>query len=82
MTERFNSAMGGYTCDGPRCQRLLWAGVRAKTEPSKRHFIYSVKPEEVVELDNRIFCSKTCADNHTRSSENGTDSPRGRHSDR
>lgn len=60
MCERFNSGMGGYTCDG--CDVLLWAGHNGAQNPQNRVFCYSTKPEDVIQIDNCFYCKK-CGEN-------------------
>jgi len=60
MCEKFNSGYGGYICD--HCRVLLWAGRNGSENPENRRFIYSTKPEDIVELGGLFFCSQACAD--------------------
>jgi len=62
MGERFNSGMGGYTCD--KCKVLIWAGSKGMKDRSKRHFVYSTKATDIVEDDDNMFCSPECAVDH------------------
>lgn len=71
MTEKFNSGMGGYTCDNVSCSKLLWAGARAAERPDKRRYIYSTLSQNVRrrEINGQVFyfCSEACAQEHRRS---------------
>lgn len=60
MSERFNSGMGGYTCDG--CDVLLWAGHQGSIHPENRIFSYSTKKEDVIKIGNCFYCKK-CGEN-------------------
>lgn len=51
MAERFNSGMGGVTCDN--CGILICAGVKGK-----RIFCYSTKV--LIEYKDEHYCSKKC----------------------
>lgn len=57
MCERFNSGMGGYTCDG--CAVLLWAGHQGSLIPENRNYCYSTNPEDVTKIGNNFYC-KSC----------------------
>ncbi len=60
MCERFNSGMGGYTCDG--CNVLLWAGHQGSTIKENRVYCYSIKEEDVIAIDDGFYCKK-CGEN-------------------
>jgi len=60
MCERFNSGMGGYTCDG--CAVLLWAGHQGALNPENRIYCYTTKKEDVIQIGNSFFCKKCGAD--------------------
>jgi len=64
MCEKFNSGLGGYICDS--CRKLLWAGKDGSTKPEKRKYIYTTKPEDVVQVGDEFFCSQACADSPKR----------------
>ena len=58
MVERFNSGMGGYTCD--ICHTLLWAGRDGKDNKKNRIYNYSHKATDIYETENGTykFCKK------------------------
>jgi len=64
MSERFNSGIGGYTCDN--CLVLLWAGVGGAKTPENRRYIYSTKKEDIVKVRKDWFCSKDCVECFSR----------------
>ena len=61
MGERFNSSYGGYTCD--YCSTLIWAGADGSVNPEVRKFVYRAKPADVVQVEDKFFCSEQCAEN-------------------
>lgn len=54
MTERFNSGLGGYTCD--TCSRLLWSGF----DGDQRVYCYEATPETVLSRKGKHYCSQIC----------------------
>lgn len=58
MSERFNSRMGGYTCD--TCCRLLWAGFDGHEVPGNRKWWYSSTAETVLVTASYAFCGELC----------------------
>lgn len=57
MSERFNSGIGGYTCDC--CAVLLWAGFKGLTNEHARCYCYGDKQFFIIEK-NLAFCSESC----------------------
>lgn len=57
MSERFNSGLGGYTCD--TCKTLLWSGRDGATNPDNRQMVYKASREDI-KKDNLFFCNDNC----------------------
>lgn len=55
MSERFNSGMGGYTCD--ECCVLLWAGIGGAENPANRFYSYEAKAEDIVAKNGCFYCA-------------------------
>lgn len=68
MGEKYNSGMGGYTCD--YCNILLWAGFGGRDIPENRQWIYIPTPRIIVEVEDRVYCSEDCAEEHRKESKN------------
>lgn len=63
MGEKFNSGIGGYTCD--TCSILLWAGRDGDEKPENRRYIYTAEPGTVLEDgQGHWFCSNRCRSNY------------------
>lgn len=59
MTYRFNSGMGGWTCD--KCNVLLWAGWESKEYPENRVYCYNETADSITETETEAFC-KECSE--------------------
>lgn len=55
--QRFNSGVGGYTCDG--CSILLWSGFGGLEDESTRYYCYGATKDDVQVKEGKAYC-KDC----------------------